>query len=439
MTRRAIIRVDRIAMQIAIVILTAVMLVHLIGAAAFYAMRNRLEPRDGYFHDAAAFARLVDATAIERRPVLLADLTRVIPQMGLRAASARQTAEVRWDDVGIAPPPVLSDSNIVRGKLMAQPEDKADFHMAFRLADGTVLLANLPQHPPRVVGPFMHMILFTTLSVILLGWWATTSIIHPLRVFEQTVQRFGENMAEHLIPETGPREIRAAAAALNRMQARIRTLVDDRMRVLAALSHDLRTPLTRLRLRTEFIADTTLQKATQNDIAQMQEMVDAALVYLRDDVEQPALTRVDLASVLQDICANFADMGRQAEYGGPDHIVIEGAFESLQRGFTNLVDNAVRYGTRAQVSITQQSGHVLVEIADDGPGIADESKMAVLEPFVRGNAARSMDETTGFGLGLPIAKAVIERHGGRLELLNRPTGGLVARVFLPLPTAPIVA
>jgi signal transduction histidine kinase len=432
-------RVDRITAQMAIVMMASLMLVHVVTAVGFFVTRDSWEPRGDHPDQIAAIARMLDVTPSDRRPALLADVSRAFPRMDVRMATDAEADGVRWDGPEIPSPPPLRGTSLKRGRLM-DPAPSASFRMAFRLADGAVVVAPPPHRPPMgLFGPFTQSVLLIGLSAVLLAWWATASITRPLRAFEEAVQRFSENIEERALPERGPREIRTAARALNRMQARIKMLINDRTRVLAALSHDLRTPLTRLRLRAEFISDEAMRQSTLGDIAQMQSMVDAALVYLRDGIKRPVFARIDIATILQGVCGEFADIGKEAVYDGPDHVVILGAFDSLHRALTNLVDNAIRYGGCARVGLAEQADHIEIVVADDGPGIAGELKAAVLEPFVRGDAARRMDATSGFGLGLPIAKSVIESHGGRMELADGSAGGLVVRIWLPKGTTEITA
>jgi signal transduction histidine kinase len=215
------------------------------------------------------------------------------------------------------------------------------------------------------------------------------------------------------------------------MHRRIRALVEDRTRMLAALGHDMRTPLTRLRLRSEFVADETLRRQILSDVDRMKDMTQAAVSYLRDGQAAQAMMPVDAASILQTICDEFADMGHRVEYTGPDHLTVEARPGELQRAVTNLVDNAVRYGQVVHVRLTRQDTTIRIEVEDDGPGIAAADRSAMLQPFIRGDEARNMDEPTGFGLGLAIASAVVGALRGKLTLDDAPARGLVARIELP--------
>jgi signal transduction histidine kinase len=309
----------------------------------------------------------------------------------------------------------------------------APHSVAVRLPDGTIFTAHLPQRfePPFLGGPIATTVMFVVLSVTLLGLWAARALTRPLSAFAETAENFSLDGDVAALPEKGPEEIRTVARALNRMRERIRKLVDDRTRLLAAMGHDLRTPITRLRLRSEFVGDEELRGHMLRDLDQMKAMTDGVLSFLRDGEPREAATRVDLACSLQTICDQFGDLGHAVRYEGPGHLTITARPDDLQRAVANLVDNAVRHATSTVVRLAATPQSVVIEVEDDGPGIPDDSKEAMLEAFVRGEAARTMDDRAGFGLGLSIARAVAEAHGGRLSLHDRVPHGLIARITLP--------
>ena len=249
----------------------------------------------------------------------------------------------------------------------------------------------------------------------LLGVWAALGLTGPLRGFASAAENFDPNGEIAMVPERGPQEVRVAARALNQMRERIKVLIDDRTRMLAAVSHDLRTPITRLRLQCEFIDDESTRAKMLGELAHMESMVESVLHFLRNSQTGRQAVALDLATSLQAICDQFADTGRKVGYDGPDHVVIRAHPEELHRALTNLIDNAVRHGGKADVKLTLTRPTVTIAIEDDGPGIPDARKQAMFEPFVRGDTARGMNDKTGFGLGLSIARAVIEAHRGSLD------------------------
>jgi signal transduction histidine kinase len=254
----------------------------------------------------------------------------------------------------------------------------------------------------------------------------------PLSSFARAAEDFSLNGAAAPLPERGPEEIRSVAKALNRLRERITTLIDDRTKMLAAISHDLRTPITRMRLRAEFIEDETHRSRMLRDLEQMRSMLEAVLSFLRNDRKLESMTLVDIASTLQLVTDQFADMGHKVAYDGPEHAMATVRPDDLHRSVTNLVENAVRYGAEATIRLRVSPDTATIEVEDDGPGISDTRKEIMLEPFVRGDDARNMDEAAGFGLGLSIARTIALAHHGALSLNDRQPHGLIVRIQLPV-------
>ncbi len=307
--------------------------------------------------------------------------------------------------------------------------------LAITLPDGTMISAKLPPDPwdrPFWRGPWMTTLLFAVVCVSLLGLWAARALTAPLSSFAKAAESFSLNGAAAPLPERGPEEIRSVAKALNRMRERITALIDDRTKMLAAISHDLRTPITRMRLRSEFIEDESQRGRMLHDLDQMRSMLESVLSFLRNDRKLEAMTLVDVASTLQLVTDQFADMGHKIVYDGPQHAMAMVRPDDLHRSVTNLAENAVRFGAEAIIRLRLASDTMTIDVEDDGPGISDERKDVMLEPFVRGDDARNMDDVTGFGLGLSIARAIVLAHGGELSLHDRQPHGLIVRIELPL-------
>ena len=237
-----------------------------------------------------------------------------------------------------------------------------------------------------------------------------------------------------MLQETGAPEMRAAARAFNQMQLRLRRLIDDRTQMLAAISHDLKTPITRLRLRAEFIEEPGLQEKMLADLAEMEAIVASTLAFARSDARSEGSEAVDLADMLQSLAEARADSGALVGYEGPAHLTVAARPVALRRALSNLIDNAIKYGTTAQITLRLEDRQAVVEIDDEGPGIAADQMELVFRPYYRLEGSRSR-ETGGVGLGLSIARAVIRAEGGEIVLKNRPEGGLRARVTLPLGAA----
>ncbi|WP_343525139.1 ATP-binding protein [Sphingomonas sp.] len=299
--------------------------------------------------------------------------------------------------------------------------------LSFRMREG---LRTLDLALGRVLLALIPAIALMLVSGALIG-----RILHPLRMLARAADKLGRGQgsagAALIVPERGPGEVRHVTRAFNRMQARIGRLIDERTRALAAVGHDLRTPLARLRLRADAIHDADVREAIGTDIDEMEAMVSSLLAFLggEGDVEQPELT--DLAILCANLADDAADHGRDVRYEGPDHFDCRLRRFGMKRALTNLVENALHYGERAVISLSaDRRDAVRIRVEDDGPGIPEESLELVLEPFVRLDTARRRD-TVGFGLGLSIVARVVAQEGGELTLANRPQGGLCAEICLP--------
>ena len=382
----------------------------------------------------AAAAQLLGTAAPADRPRLAGDLARAFPQL----------------DIAVVPPGAVSNAidtdhpalhglhrrlgPAYRSFLLSGHGDARAVGIV--LPDGVMVTARLAANPwrgPFWGGPWMMTALFAVISVTLLGLWAARALTAPLSSFAEAAENFSLNGgAAAPLPERGPAEIRSLAKALNRMRERITGLIDDRTKVLAAISHDLRTPITRLRLRSEFIEDDSHRSRTLADLDQMRAMLESVLSFLRNDFKLESMTLTDIASTLQLVADQFSDMGHAVSYDGPDHAMATVRPDDLHRSVTNLVENAVRFGGQAMIRLQASADHLVIDVEDDGPGISDARKTDVLQPFVRGDDARNMDDAEGFGLGLSIARAIVLAHGGELALLDREPHGLIVRIRLPV-------
>jgi signal transduction histidine kinase len=282
------------------------------------------------------------------------------------------------------------------------------------------------------VRPAVHTLAFVALSIVLLSFWAVRAVIGPLERTAEAARRYSVDDLAQPIAESGPKEVRQLAVAINQMQARISKLVGDRTRVVAAMSHDLRTPITRLRMRADYMDDTAQRQGMISDLDQMERMVHGALAYLRDGRTGEALIPTELPSVLETIRDQYADIGVTIAYEGPDSLRIRIRPSEIERAVTNLVENALKYGGSASLRLTQTADGVAIEIEDRGPGIPEDQREAMLEPFARGDVARALDDKTGFGLGLTIARAIASAHGGQLTRRGAQPNGLIARLELPM-------
>ena len=293
--------------------------------------------------------------------------------------------------------------------------------------------------PPRGLLPFpsgpviIGTMIFLTATIVVLGIWAARALVAPLRDFAVAADRFSATDDGMRLEESvGPAEIRTLARALNAMQARIGILVGNRTKMLAAVGHDLRTPITRLRLRAEFMEDDCERRRMLADLDHMEALVQGALMHLRDGRSGEETVTADLPSLLQTICDHFGDLGHDVPLQAPLRLVLRVRPHEIQRAITNLVENAVRYGKDAHIELNRtEKGDVVIQVIDAGPGIAESEAEELFEAFRRGNAARTMNEAEGFGLGLSIARSIAEGHGGSLELIGRQPQGVIAQFVLP--------
>nr|WP_246513260.1 ATP-binding protein [Azospirillum picis] len=288
--------------------------------------------------------------------------------------------------------------------------------------------------------------------------WLPGRLVRPLEDLAEQATRPHDRLHPRPLPEDGPEEAAALARAFNQTRNALRDLMEGRTHLLAAISHDLRTPATRLRLRAEYVEDEALRAKMMADIDEMAAMVAATLEFLGDDVLREQVEVVAFASLLQSLCDDYADTGRPVAYQEPpplqfaavrtifgvaggggersdrfDHsrqLRLAGRPASLRRAFANLIDNALKYGERATVSVDADAAEIVVDVCDEGPGIPDGEIANVFKPFVRLEGSRNR-RTGGSGLGLSIVKSIIEAHQGRIELSNRAGGGLRVRVTLP--------
>ncbi|QLF94920.1 HAMP domain-containing protein [Pseudomonas sp. ABC1] len=275
------------------------------------------------------------------------------------------------------------------------------------------------------------VIALVMLSTLIVALVATRHLASPLERLAQGVRRFGTDFKAPPIEVTGPREIRQTIVAFNAMQAQLQHFINDRTQMLAAISHDLRTPLTRMRLRGEFIEDAEQQAKLFRDVDEMQAMVNSALDFFRDEARLEPVTAFDLAALLQTIVDDYRDTGTEVRLSGPEHLVYRGRPIGIKRMLVNLLDNAIKYGSEPGIQLKTQAKRLEIRVLDRGPGIAPELHEAVFKPFFRLEGSRNK-HTGGVGLGLSAARAMALEHGGTLTLTNRERGGLEARVTLPV-------
>jgi signal transduction histidine kinase len=305
------------------------------------------------------------------------------------------------------------------------------FSVAIRLTDGLWLNYERTRiEPLRWWRDLPFSILVSTLPVLIViamfvGW-----ITRPVRALAQAAEQVGRGERTNPLPITGPREIQETTAAFNAMQERLVRFVRDRTRMLAAISHDFRTPITSLRLRAEMIEDEELKSAMTRTLDEMRDMVQATLGFASESAAAEETRLVDLVALVEAVADDELTLGHQVQVNSPGKLPYRCRPSSLRRAILNLTDNAIRYGERARVTLMSDIGTVRIFIDDDGPGIPQDKLEEVFEPFTRLEASRNR-ETGGVGLGLAVARSCARSHGGDVILSNRTRTGLRAEIILP--------
>ena len=266
--------------------------------------------------------------------------------------------------------------------------------------------------------------------ILAVSVWAVRRVTAPLAAVSVAAERLGNDLNAPPMPETGTVETRQASHAFNTMQARLRSLIENRTRMLAAISHDLRTPLTLLRLRAENVENPQERDKMLATIAEMDSMIGETLQFARDEATTEIRRPTDIAALVQSIVDDMADAGLPVKMESDEPIVYECRPDALKRAIRNLLDNAVKYGNAASAAIQTTPKTIEIIIDDEGPGIPEQELSRVFDPFYRLEESRSR-ETGGVGLGLAIAQSIVQAQRGELVLSNRATGGLRAQISLP--------
>ncbi|NIL18751.1 ATP-binding protein [Pseudomonas sp. AN3A02] len=432
---------DTVARWIALTILIA-----MLTALAFNALFVQLAGvwarpplgETGLLEKVAVIVRMIEAAEPSQRP----QLTQAVGDDSFNVSWSATRAGI---DVPILEDPGFHSDQVFK-QLLKGPERQMEayepsdwpgpgghYALVVQLVDQSWLMFSAPSRSwglaegPRSLVVLMLVLISTALVTLI----ATRRLARPLQHFAQGVRRFGADFRAPPIEPVGPHEIRQAILAFNGMQAQLQHFIQDRTQMLAAISHDLRAPLTRLRLRGEFIEDADQQHRLFRDVDEMQAMINTALEFFRDDARLEQATQLDLAELLQTLIDDYRDQSIDITFNGPPRLVYFGRPLGLKRVMTNLMDNAIHYGLAPEIELQHSPGQVTVRVLDRGPGIPQEQHEQVFLPFFRLEGSRNKS-TGGVGLGLSTARAIVLEHGGTLTLENRPCGGLAAVVVLPV-------
>lgn len=446
---------DRLAWWIARKVATAILISLLISIVVMQFAGVWTKPpleSTGLIEQTASLARVMDEIPPAERPALASKLT--FP-----------TFETRWYPSWNQLPPsfrdkqILGDDNDILAKMAkiigrrqirvlgSGSEDADDppattsskstsahrYFLAIELSDHSWISFGTDQRSWGI--DRSARILLTALSVLLASCLvaavASRQLARPIQRLAKASEQFGSSSRAAPLQLDGPLEIREAAAAFNAMQERIQQLMESRTEMLMAISHDLRAPLTRMRLRGEFIDDAEQQQKLFRDVDEMRAMIEASLAFFRLHGQEEEVTRFDLGELVHTVLDDFRDLGLSAEWAElPQHITCEGRPLALKRALTNLIENAVKYGTSALVTLRRERKQLVITIDDHGPGVPPGLIPQLFQPFFRGEPSRNR-ATGGYGLGLPSALSIIRAQGGTLSLDNRTPNGLRATVILP--------
>lgn len=420
------------------VLLTFVVLVSVIGNP-----RTRMNPQLKAASEAARIATIVREANSTKSPAELTEIISRVQSPGGRVEVETQAAT----NLSVKPgqgsehngfAKLISDS--LKSDWRIEPLENATAlgwtdAIIVRLRGDKVLVFQVSEY--QVAQTFLLVQAGVALSIVLVAMlvisvYAIRWVTRPLSEVAEAARSFGRSSnGDRVLKLDGPREIAQVAQALNEMRKRVRSLVDERTRMLAAISHDLRTPLTRLRLRSERVTDAAERRNMLNDIATIDTMIGETLAYLRDGGSAEAVVPVDLSSLIQTICWQFNDVGHEVRYSGPGRFSFACRAHALNRAVTNIIENAVKHGSLVTVTLKSSvpaAAHV--EISDNGPGICSDLLEKVFEPFFKADDARSSSGARGFGLGLSIAREIVERHGGSITLMNAVPTGLTVWILL---------
>lgn len=370
---------------------------------------------------------------------IIASVLREDPDAAARLGIVVEEEPKREPDVFVRDSGGISGALADRGldipvRIVGDPEARTR-QLAFEFLPGRWAYLPYPGFPPRNFLGFAAYLAVLAVGVAAISILAATKMTRPLVILDKAVSNVGPDGLPAHVPEDGPPEVRATASALNRLTTRVRAAVESRMRLVAAAGHDLRTPMTRMRLRAEFLPDDE-RETWLKDLEELDRIADSAIRLVREEVEPQAGEPVRLKRLLAEIVGEMEDIGHAVTAPDPatvDLTVLARPL-ALKRALRNLMENAAVHGGEARLSLARHGGFAEIRIVDDGPGIPEELLERAFEPFFRVDPGRRKVKP-GAGLGMAIAKEIIDQNGGTIAIANRPEGGLEQVIRLPLTTA----
>ncbi len=322
--------------------------------------------------------------------------------------------------------------HLAMARVLHGQEGNKIFHASVELEDRSWLnfTTTVPQEDSMWSIKTVLSLSLMAIGVIIVSVWIIRKVTKPLRVFTAASKRLGKDVDAPPLVVTGPNELKEATSAFNEMQDRLRQLIENRTQMLAAISHDLRTPITLLRLRAEFVEDREQKEKMQATLSDMEKMVSSTLSFAKEDAVQEDVERVDIGALLESICDDYQDTGKDVTFENRTEIIASCRPLSLRRALSNIIENGLKQGSKVDVSIKQCPSHIQITLTDNGPGLPQQELEKVFTPFYRPDTARGPG-TGGIGLGLSVVRSIIDKHGGKIELSNANSGGLRACIELP--------
>jgi len=391
----------------------------------------------------AAVIRAVASSPPSERPGIVAAMT----QPDLRVAldmTDRPAAVLREDDGfegfrqfigmqldGLPSPVLIGAHRLSDGAERSGAKPAAEIAVEAILQDGQRITFTMSDFTVEGVRGLLIFLISIAFVAVVIAAWTARRLARPIREFATAAERLGVDLTAPPLAERGPQELRATIRTVNRMQERLQRFLEDRTQMLAAISHDLRSPLARLRLRVELVAEREQQQKMFDDLDAMNAMIDSTLAFARDDARQEPRRLVDIGILVRDVCEDASDIGGKVSYADRRGVDISCRPTLIRRAIANLVDNAVKYGGCARVKIVREAERIVIVVDDDGPGIPPDEQEKVFAPFYRRDLARDPAKA-GVGLGLSIARTAAREHGGDVMLENRDSGGLSALIELPV-------
>jgi len=370
--------------------------------------------------------RLITETEDDER--LLEYLRTLLPRLVEREM---RVAVREVSPIGAEPPPRLEAPGGPAGSVFDSASEIVTISIHHPEGFWLNFVGAVPRPASAWPGIFGAYIFTLALGVSIIGFWLVGRVTKPLEDFTHAADRLGKDIRAIPLDPEGPKEVALATHAFNRMQERIARLVENRVELLAAISHDLRTPITRLKLRTELLEDGEERERILSTLEEMEAIMSTFLDYARSSFGKEERSRTEITSLVESICSDFNDMGYAVVFREGPKAFLDCKRSAVRRAVNNIVDNAVKYGGGAEVSVYKNTRGIEIVVEDEGPGIPQYELESVLMPFHRGEPSRNK-ETGGSGLGLSIAQAVAHDHGGELILENRGEGGLRVTLTLPL-------